>query len=69
MPVNADKRAPEEALSNLRAGLALEQFDIELFARNVTDERGPTRIGPTPESGDAAVLRPPTVRVTLTAEF
>lgn len=60
---------PSHTVVDLRAGLDFDQFTVEVFARNVGDERGPTRMGPDPVSGDAAVLRPRTVGVTLTAEF
>jgi iron complex outermembrane receptor protein len=68
-PPPAQIELPSHTVVDLRAGLDFERFDIEVFARNVTDERGPTRMGPTPDSGDAAVLRPRTIGVTLTAEF
>jgi iron complex outermembrane recepter protein len=68
-PPPAQIELPSHTVVDLRAGLDFERFDIEVFARNVTDDRGPTRMGPTPDSGDAAVLRPRTIGVTLTAEF
>jgi outer membrane receptor protein involved in Fe transport len=66
---------PSYTIVDLRAGLRFDAFTLEVFGRNVSDERGPTRIGAgappdpavTPEQ--AAVLRPRTIGITLTAEF
>ena len=60
---------PSYTVVDLRSGLRFDTFTVEVFARNVGDERGPTRMGPTETSDDATVLRPRTVGVTLTAEF
>jgi outer membrane receptor protein involved in Fe transport len=60
---------PSYTIVDLRAGLHFDAFTVELFGRNVSDERGPTRIPATATSDEAAVLRPRTIGVTLTAEF
>jgi iron complex outermembrane recepter protein len=66
------------ATFDLRSGLEFDNnVTLELFVRNVGDERGPVRAnpaGPDFPPADAAftagtVLRPRTVGVTLTAEF
>jgi outer membrane receptor protein involved in Fe transport len=60
---------PSYTIVDLRAGLHFNAFTVELFGRNVSDERGPTRITATATPDEAAVLRPRTIGVTLTAEF
>lgn len=60
---------PSYTLIDLRAGLRFENATLELFARNIGDERAPVRMGPSADFGQAAVLRPRTIGVSLSATF
>jgi outer membrane receptor protein involved in Fe transport len=69
---------PSYDVFDLRAGIDFDRFALELFAKNVADERAVTDFGafgqvppnaPGNPNGGAAVLRPRTIGATLTAEF
>lgn len=60
------------SIFDLRAGIQLGNgIGLDLFARNLTDERGPARVNdPTgAATADADVLRPRTIGLTLTTQF
>ncbi len=66
---------PSYDLIDLRAGLDFESFAVELFAKNVTDERAVTQFGgfgetlPDAPNGAATITRPRTVGVSQTTSF
>ncbi|HYD86133.1 MAG TPA: TonB-dependent receptor [Vitreimonas sp.] len=69
---------PSYNLLDLRAGVDFETFSLELFAKNVTDERAVTQFGGFGETlpdnvglpnGAAVLVRPRTIGVSLTANF
>lgn len=65
---------PSYGVLDLRSGLMFERFSVELFARNVTNEKGLTS-GGNPSTNlppgvvTAGVIRPRTIGVMLTAGF
>jgi iron complex outermembrane recepter protein len=66
---------PAYSVFDLRAGVDFEHFAVELFAKNVSNELEPVTFGgfgslpPGAPNGEASVLRPRTVGVSLTARF
>ena len=69
---------PSYDVIDLRAGVDFERFSVELFAKNVTDEYALVSFGGfplTPQmtpgllNGAAAVLRPRTIGLVLSARF
>jgi outer membrane receptor protein involved in Fe transport len=69
---------PSYNILDLRAGVDFQTFSLELFAKNVTDERAVTQFGgfgdTLPDNvgdpnGAAVLVRPRTIGVSLTARF
>lgn len=66
---------PSYNIFDLRAGIDFERFSIDLFAKNLTDERAVTQFGgfgqtlPDAPNGAAVIVRPRTIGVGLTARF
>lgn len=69
---------PSYNLFDLRAGVDFDTFSVNLFAKNLTDERAVTQFGGFGETlpdnvgapnGAAVLVRPRTIGVSLTAEF
>ena len=70
---------PSYDVIDLRAGVDFERFSVELFAKNVTDEYALVSFGgfgqlhrtmtPGLLNGAAAVLRPRTIGLVLSARF
>ena len=66
---------PSYNLLDLRAGVEFDRFSLDLFARNVTDERAVTQFGgfggtlPDLPNGSAELVRPRTIGVAPTANF
>jgi outer membrane receptor protein involved in Fe transport len=66
---------PSYNLLDLRTGVDFDRFSVELFAKNVTDERAVTQFGglgttlPDAPNGAAVLVRPRTIGVALTANF
>ncbi|MDP3368483.1 MAG: TonB-dependent receptor [Brevundimonas sp.] len=69
---------PSYSVIDLRGGVDFGRFAIEVYAKNIGDERGPVQFGgfgqTLPDTagspnGDAAVLRPRTIGLSLTAGF
>jgi outer membrane receptor protein involved in Fe transport len=70
-------KLPSYNVFDLRLGVDFDRYSLELFAKNVTDERDPISFGgfgSTPPSspdpnGQASILRPRTVGVSVSARF
>jgi outer membrane receptor protein involved in Fe transport len=66
---------PSYNILDLRAGVDFDRFSVELFAKNLTDERAVTQFGgfgqtlPDAPNGAAVLVRPRTIGVALTANF
>jgi iron complex outermembrane recepter protein len=60
---------PSYTLVDLRAGVDLNRFGVELFARNVTNDDSPTSFGGAFASPQAGVPRPRTIGVQVSARF
>lgn len=66
---------PSYNVLDLRAGVDFDRFSVDLFAKNVTDERAVTQFGgfgqtlPDLPNGSAVLVRPRTIGVSLTANF
>lgn len=60
---------PSYTLVDLRAGVDLNRFGVELFARNVTNDDTPVSFGGAFASPQAGVPRPRTIGVQVSARF
>lgn len=66
---------PAYDVIDLRGGVDFDTWALELFAKNVGDERDPLTFGgygsvpPGPINGEASVLRPRTIGVSVSARF
>ena len=66
---------PSYNILDLRAGVEFDAFSLDVFARNVTDERAVTQFGgfgqtlPDAPNGSAVLVRPRTIGVSLSARF
>ncbi len=66
---------PSYNIFDLRAGMEFEQFAVDVFARNVGDERAVTSFGgfgatlPDAPNGAANLIRPRTIGVSLSTRF
>jgi outer membrane receptor protein involved in Fe transport len=66
---------PSYNVSDLRGGLEFERFEVELFAKNIGDERAVTDFGgfgatlPDAPNGSATLIRPRTIGVSLSTRF
>jgi len=64
---------PAYTTLDLRAGIEVQHYRLQLFARNITDERGILNyggVGSTPNGGvQLSLIRPRTVGLSLSADF
>jgi outer membrane receptor protein involved in Fe transport len=64
---------PSYTTLDLRAGLEMHQYRLQIYARNITDERGILNfggVGSTPNGGvQLSLIRPRTLGVSLSASF
>ncbi|MFT3728836.1 MAG: TonB-dependent receptor [Terricaulis sp.] len=74
----AQLKLPSYNVFDLRTGIDFDRYTVELFAKNVTDEHDPVTFGgfgSTPPNavgapnGQASILRPRTIGVSLSARF
>jgi outer membrane receptor protein involved in Fe transport len=74
----SQQELPSYNIVDLRGGVDFDTFTVQLFARNVTDERAITQFGgvgatlpdvPLNPNGGAILVRPRTVGVSLSARF